>query len=167
MYFSVNIAFYFLVPTAPPNVTAYNTSSSSFRVDWLPLTQGFVPGVLTGYRVRYRQPPNIFTGDVFVSIDQPTSWEYRGLDAQTQYCVQVLGETKHGSGPECYDGCVNVTTDVGGKKCSSNSYRNNYSLSKMIHVIGLVLKPNDLNTLKQHCTPKCMAKFFIQETKAL
>lgn len=74
---------------------------------------------MTGYRVRYRQPPNIFTGDVFVSIGQPTTWEYRGLEVHTQYCVQVLGETKHDSGPEYYDGCVNVTTDVGGKKRSS------------------------------------------------
>lgn len=113
---SLNIAFYVLVPTIPPNVTAYNTSSSSFQVEWLPLRQEFVPGVLTGYRVRYRQLPNIFTGDVFVSIDQPTSLEYHGLDVQTQYCVQVLGQTKHGSGPECYDGCVNVSTDVGRKK---------------------------------------------------
>lgn len=71
---------------------------------------------MTGYTVRYRQTPNTFTGNVFVGIDQPTTWEYRGLQEHTQYCVQVLGETKYGRGPENYSGCVNVTTDVGGKK---------------------------------------------------
>ena len=95
--------------------------------------------------MRYRQPPNIFTGEVLVSIDLPTSWEYRGLDIHTQYCVQVLGETKHGSGPECYDGCVNVTTDVGRKKRFSN------------------LK----NTLKRYFTLKCMRDIFLQKTIAL
>lgn len=97
-------------------MTAYNTSMFSFRVDWSPLPQEFVSGVLTGYIVRYRQTPNAFTGDVFVNTSQPTTWEYRGLQVHTQYCVQVLGVTKYGSGPENYDGCVNVTTDVGGKK---------------------------------------------------
>ncbi|KAL9950402.1 hypothetical protein ACROYT_G042890 [Oculina patagonica] len=85
----------------------------SFRVNWTPLPQEFVSGVLTGYIVRYRQAPNAFTGDVFVNISQPTTWEYRKLQVQTQYCVQVLGVTKYGSGPENYDGWVNVTTDVG------------------------------------------------------
>lgn len=96
-------------------MTAYNTSSYSFRVDWSPLPQEFAAGVLTGYRVRYRQIPDLFTGEVFVDIGLPTTWEYRGLQPHTQYCVQVLGVTKYGSGPEYYDGCVNVTTDAGGK----------------------------------------------------
>lgn len=46
---------------------------------------------------------------------QQLTHEYHGLQAFTQYCVQVLGETKQGSGPEYYDGCVNVTTDEDGK----------------------------------------------------
>ena len=62
------------------------------------------------------------------------------MDVETQYCVQVLGETKHGSGPECYDGCVNVTTDVGRKK----SQRNNCLLTKMMDVDGRILKFNDI-----------------------
>ena len=96
-------------------MTAYNTSSGSFGVDWSPLPPELVQGTLTGYRVRHRQPPNIFTGDIFVNVGQPNTWEYTGLHVYTQYCVQVLGETKYGAGPKYYDGCVNVTTDEGGK----------------------------------------------------
>lgn len=52
-----------------------------------------------------------------MSAGELNTWEYRGLLAYTQYCVQVLGETKYGSGPEHYEGCVNVTTaEEGGKK---------------------------------------------------
>ena len=87
-----------------------------------------MPGHLTGYRVKYRQSSNAFTGDVFVSAGELNTLEYRGLLAYTQYCVQVLGETKYGSGPEYYDGCVNVTTahEGGTKNClyDKQNYKN-------------------------------------------
>ena len=86
-------------------------------------------GILTGYTVKYRGPQDGFIGDHFVQFGQQNTHEYQSLQVYTQYCVQVLGETKYGSGPEYYDGCVNVTTDEDGKtKKQTNKRTNKYTL---------------------------------------
>ena len=94
---------YSSAPSAPLNVTAYNDSSTSIIVSWLPpMTPN---GIIRSYRVVYNRSSDGFVEDVNTS---DTSAMIFMLDEFTTYQVQVFATTvAEGVGSEV----VTVTTD--------------------------------------------------------
>ena len=88
--------FHFIVPSLPPEqLAAQNTSSTSLSVTWLPVPNGFVHGILRGYRVLFKTDQessyrNVTTGN--------QSFELTGLEKFTNYTVKVLAFTSIGDG---------------------------------------------------------------------
>ncbi|XP_048582741.1 uncharacterized protein LOC5513116 isoform X3 [Nematostella vectensis] len=91
----------------PQNLTTDNfTSTSSLPVSWDPIPSHCVPGILLGYRVRYKP---VSTGDVIIKSKVPVSEvevgpstqsvTLTGLDIYTQYRIEVAGFTIKGDGP--------------------------------------------------------------------
>lgn len=101
--------FYFsVVPTSPPgNVTAYNTSKESIRVEWTRPAQDTIPGYLIGYEVSYTpalamSAPNVsFTRRVMLCACN-TSVVLTNLSVYTLYNITVAAFTKVGIGNESY-----------------------------------------------------------------
>ena len=105
--------FVFVVPSLPPqNVTVYNLSYDSFRLNWDPVPQEFANGRIQVYRVRVWKlsqwmslGPNITT----VS-NRNTSALIGGLKADTRYKVNVSAFTAAGEGNST---ALSVTTYKG------------------------------------------------------
>ena len=90
----------FVVPSQPPvNFKAQNTSSTSIRVTWGEVPQGFLHGILLGYRVFYKE-----TGDKNSSYVNMTTGpaerklHVAGLEKFTEYSTKVLAFTRKGDG---------------------------------------------------------------------
>lgn len=111
---SNTLFLYYSAPTAPPeNVTAYNLSSTSIMVTWLPVPEGFLNGELQSYRVFYRETTSgsypsteIVVGHTFLSVI------ISSLKKFTVYSVWVKAVTTK-EGPSSV--VVQVSTDEDGK----------------------------------------------------
>ncbi|RMX41265.1 hypothetical protein pdam_00012375, partial [Pocillopora damicornis] len=98
------------VPSLPPEqLAAQNTSSTSLSVTWLPVPNGFVHGILRGYRVLFKTDQessyrNVTTGN--------QSFELTGLEKFTNYTVKVLAFTSIGDGNKSDPVIVPTDEDV-------------------------------------------------------
>lgn len=103
--------FLFTVPSLPPTqLTAYNTSSTSLMVTWLPVPDGYVHGILRGYRLLLKIDEDSFYQNV-TTVNR--SFELTGLEKFTNYSVKVLAFTRIGDGN--ISDPVIVSTDEDGK----------------------------------------------------
>ena len=88
----------FSAPSAPLNVTAYNVSSTSIMVTWMPpMTPN---GIIRSYRVQYNEIGTL--DDNFdTTNNMTTSLIIRMLEKFTTYEVQVFATTvEEGNGSE-------------------------------------------------------------------
>ena len=114
-------------PSAPLNVAASNTSSTSVRVTWdRPDTPR---GIIRNYTVSYRQT------DSSVSMSSSTGDESReieltGLDIYTNYTITVTAETVSPGDPS---DPVTVFTDEDGKRLQSDFHKFN-AIVQVMHV---------------------------------
>ena len=103
---------YTLVPSSPPpNVTAFNTSSTSIRVTWQGIPMGRIHGRLLGYSITYRGVGNHIELVKLVS----TCFEHANLtrlSKYTRYEISVAGFTREGHGNRSNVSC---TTDEDGE----------------------------------------------------
>lgn len=104
------------VPSQPPtDLTAYNTSSTSLQVTWGEVPEGFVHGILQGYRVFYKR-----TGDKNDSYVNSTTGpnerklHITGLEKFTAYSLKVLAFTRKGDGAASVN--MSVLTDEDGRR---------------------------------------------------
>jgi len=104
------------VPSQPPtDLTAYNTSSTSLQVAWGEVPDGFVHGILQGYRVFYKKTGN--KNDSYVnSTTGPNERKFHitGLEKFTAYTLKVLAFTRKGDGVVSLN--ISVLTDEDGKR---------------------------------------------------
>ncbi|XP_048579577.1 uncharacterized protein LOC5515780 isoform X2 [Nematostella vectensis] len=119
------------VPALPPtNFIVFNTSETSLRLQWDPIPDGYLHGVLRGFNISYWlsdlpvnmtsiniTPDQALTGPGKTgrrrrrSVDAPTySWELTDLKIWSNYTVQINGYT---IGEGVKTNMVNVTTDEG------------------------------------------------------
>ena len=98
----------------PPNVQAYNLSSTSIRVTWSAISQSDVNGVLVGYEISYWEAA-IVTEYPRVRTVTHITYEYvmSNLQHFTVYSVQVRAYTMAGKGPK--SAIVNVSSDEDGE----------------------------------------------------
>ena len=85
-------------------------------VTWLPVPDGFVHGILRGYRILFKTDQNRFYRNV-TTVNQ--SFELTGLEKFTNYTVKILAFTRIGDGN--ISDPVTVSTDEDGK-LSTRSY---------------------------------------------
>lgn len=93
---SYNILF--LVPSLPPtDISAYNTSSTSLKVTWNPVPQGYTHGIVLGYMVLYKREKDL--NNSYINITSlVTSVQLTDLNKFTMYVVKVLAFTMKGNG---------------------------------------------------------------------
>lgn len=102
---------HFTVPSLPPKqLIAHNTSSTTLIVTWLPVPDGYVHGILRGYRLLFKLDQNSLYHNV-TTVNQ--TFELIGLQKFTKYSVKVLAFTRIGDG-NISDHVV-VSTDEDGK----------------------------------------------------
>ena len=102
---------------APLNITARNKSSTAIYVEWSPIPQHFIHGILMGYHIHYINTDPEGFGDVSRSAHTTeagrTSTLIQGLLKFTSYRIQVSGFTVKGDGPR--SDAVVVKTQEDGK----------------------------------------------------
>ena len=73
----------------------HNTSSTGLMVKWRPVPEGYVHGVLQGYRIRF-QVQGVSSWSNLTTTNQ--SLELQALEKFTVYSIQVLAFTAIGDG---------------------------------------------------------------------
>lgn len=93
-------SFILLVPDhPPPNVTAFNTSSTSINVTWQPIPSDHVNGILLKYHIKYWRRDKTNDNVSMVTVGSSTLYaELKGLGKYKEYFVQVAGSTVAGLG---------------------------------------------------------------------
>ena len=103
----------FVAPTsAPSNITAKNTGSSSIFITWDDVPAEDQNGIITGYKVYIRKEGSSGTWHV----DQTSSKQLSksGLDLWTIYDIKISAKTSVGEGVK--SSIVKLRTDEGGKR---------------------------------------------------
>ena len=111
------IHFSFVVPWARPTITSvFNTSSTSIKLQWRPIPDDLVNGILLGYKVVYQAFLPGSSQNFTWTNASTTSVELQGLEKFTLYLVGVSGYTRKGAGGVQFthlstgeDGKLNVT----------------------------------------------------------
>ena len=88
------------MPSHPPiNIIAYNTSSTSINVTWLPVPANHMNGIILGYRLLYRREDKPLAGFDNVTLNS-TSFhvEITSLEFFTKYEIRLFGFTIAGDG---------------------------------------------------------------------
>ena len=109
------IFFYYLAPGHPPaDLSVFNTSSTSIKVEWSPVPADFRRGIILGYRVfltrsaqngRGRPKRDLLpNGNVICSETTNLTTEFQGLEMYSNYCVEAVAYNRVGE-----SGRTNVT----------------------------------------------------------
>ena len=107
-------AFTNAVPSLPPqNVSGYNTSSTSLHVSWHEVPDGFVHGILLGYRVLYKVANGTSNNSVVSTSGNTNEKELVGLKKFIIYEITVLAFTRIGDGANATS--IFVSTDEDSK----------------------------------------------------
>lgn len=98
----------------PQNFHGYNLSSTSLQLKWSPVQDGFVHGILLGYRIYYRITN--FPSMPLINVTYgPTTVNatFHDLLTYTNYTLQITAFTSKGEGPHTQP--IIVTTDEDGE----------------------------------------------------
>lgn len=96
----------------PPNITAYNTSSTSLEITWQTISEEFAKATLLGFKLSYRKADesNSTTVDL---CPKERRFSLHNLTIFTVYCIQLSAFTRNGNGN--MSDCVLGLTDEDGK----------------------------------------------------
>ncbi|XP_037087916.1 tyrosine-protein phosphatase 99A-like [Pollicipes pollicipes] len=96
----------------PAILAAHNTSSTSVRVRWRPLSKEELRGEFQFYRITYRERSNVSSRirELRIKDERVQSHTISGLRPYTQYIISIQVENPAGLGPSS---TVVVTTDEG------------------------------------------------------
>ncbi|XP_044183375.1 protein sidekick-2-like [Acropora millepora] len=104
------------VPTsAPGNVTAYNTSAHSIKVEWIRPDEDRIHGILAGYDVTFTLSHNASAIRRTMICGANTSVVLTNLTAYTLFNITVSAFTKVGIGNR--SGLIQARTDEASKYC--------------------------------------------------
>ena len=89
----------------PPNITAYNTSSTSLEITWQTVPEAFVKATLLGYKLSYRKADESYATAVHLCSEE-RRYSLHNLMIFTIYCIQLSAFTRNGNGnmSECVFG---------------------------------------------------------------
>ena len=103
----------FLVPDgAPPNVTARNLSATELLVEWEPLPEKYLHGVLVGYCINITSGKTNLTKILNIPPNA-TNHRIMGLEKYTRYVISIAAINDIGMG--VYSDDVTVWTEEDGK----------------------------------------------------
>ena len=106
------------VPLIPPVIIeAYNTSSTSIKVEWNAMPNNSVPGILKGYIVNITHESSHYNFQTFCTNKTVLKMEIKELRKYANYKVSIAAFTVKGVGP--YSNSVSVTTDEDSKFIST------------------------------------------------
>ena len=113
-----------LEPSKPPlDVDVLNKTSTTVQVQWSPIPQNLVHGILRGYHIHLKNVNPAGFGDVSPNIqsvgESNTSFLIQGLLKFTAYTIQVSGYTVKGDGPLSNAEIVRTEEDGKTHKASS------------------------------------------------
>ena len=132
------------------NIIAYNTSSTSINVTWLPVPANHMNGIILGYRVLYRRKDKPLAGFDNVTLNSSSfNVEITGLEFFTKYEIRLLGFTIAGDGNMSEP--LFCLTDESGNVyifCFSQYIRNGNSL---LRLVSSLCDMNNLYRLKVYC----------------
>ena len=92
-------------PSGPPeHVTLDDVTSTSIKVTWTPVKDGYRNGIIKGYKVIYQALSDGKNGIMFLNIseEKQNSEQFltvEGLNKFTNYSIRVLAFTAVGDGP--------------------------------------------------------------------
>ena len=120
--------WYLSVPCAPPSdIRAFNTSSTSLRLQWHPLsTPNCTRGILRSYVVFYTDNFNLSYKKITVPPTS-TTLDITGLQKFTGYNISVAGQTSKGLGP--LSAPIYISTAEDGKQITFSSFLGQFSLT--------------------------------------
>ncbi|XP_028392900.1 uncharacterized protein LOC114517402 [Dendronephthya gigantea] len=99
------------VPNVLPNISWYNLSSTSIKVEWSEIPPPLRNGIILGYTIYlWKQVEGPSTGTNF-SVTQTTKI-FENLEKYTFYCGQVAAYTKIGEGPRSPVECIRTSEDA-------------------------------------------------------
>lgn len=86
------------MPSLPPtDITAHNTSSTSLKVQWNPVPQGYTHGIVLGYMVLYKREKDL--NNSYINTTSPVTFvDLTDLNKFAMYVVKVLAFTIKGNG---------------------------------------------------------------------
>lgn len=89
------------VPSLPPqNVSVEAVSSSSIVINWQPPPEGAQNGIITGYKIRYKNKQRgEKSGTTVTAGGNLRTWELNGLERAIEYNIRIQALTVNGSGP--------------------------------------------------------------------
>ena len=115
-FWIVSLVSCFAVPTsAPRNVTAYNTSAHSIKVEWIRPDEDRIHGILAGYDVTFTLSHNASAIRRTMICGANTSVVLTNLTVYTLFNITVSAFTKVGIGNR--SGLIQARTDETGKYC--------------------------------------------------
>ncbi|XP_028396320.1 uncharacterized protein LOC114520285 [Dendronephthya gigantea] len=126
------------IPSKPPrDLRGHNLSSTTISIKWRTVEDGFVHGILLGYRLYYRltvaplMPP-------FNKTFGPEQYEATidGLFMFTNYTFQITAFTSKGEGPLCNEVVISTDEDVASKSPFG------FSVVNLIHMHEIPLSWN-------------------------
>ena len=96
----------------PPNITAYNTSSTSLEITWQTVQEEFVKATLLGYKLSYKKADESNATAVHLCPEE-RRYSLHNLMIFTIYYIQLSAFTRNGYGN--MSDCVFGLTDEDGK----------------------------------------------------
>ena len=103
---------FFQEPSAAPNISLFNVSSTALKVNWTSLPRTFRNGILLGYRIFIWQKSEGEESSLNTTVGRRIfSKQFEELFKWTIYCVKVAAFTSVGDGPSSEVQCIRTFED--------------------------------------------------------
>lgn len=96
----------------PPNITAYNTSSTSLEITWEAVPEEFAKAQILGFKLSYRKVEES-NATTFGLCPEEFRFSLHNLTIFTNCCIQLSAFTRNGNGN--MSDCVFGLTDEDGE----------------------------------------------------
>lgn len=103
-------SFYSIVPSVSPNVSWYNLSSTSIKVEGFEIPPPLRNGIVLGYTIYFWKQSEGPSADTNVSVERLIKM-FEDLEKFTLYCGQVAAHTRVGEGPRSSVECIRTSED--------------------------------------------------------
>lgn len=104
--------FIYQEPSAAPNVSLFNVSSTALEINWTALAKPYHNGILLGYRVFIWKESEGNDFSLNTTVSSTTYYkQFEELSKWTTYCFEVAAFTSVGDGPKSDVDCVRTFED--------------------------------------------------------
>ena len=109
---SFKIIFFSQEPSAAPNVSLLNISSTALEINWTALATHYRNGILLGYRIFMWKESEGSAFSLNTTVAGATYFKrFEELSKWTTYCFQITAFTSVGDGPKSDADCVRTFED--------------------------------------------------------